>query len=126
MNTRMRFPIRFLMTAGLVLIATIGLIAFAGCDDEPEMNEGLDQAAAAHDHEHGAGMHEHGAPAEAEEAEVGSVTVQETCPIMGSPINEELFVEYQGKKVYFCCAGCPEKFLENPEQYVAKLPQFQE
>ncbi len=34
------------------------------------------------------------------------------CPIMGSPINAEkvtknLIRDYQGKKVAFCCAGCP-------------------
>ena len=52
-------------------------------------------------------------------------TEQETCPIMeGNPINKNIFVEYEGKKVYFCCKGCPEKFLANPEKYVAKLPQF--
>ncbi len=34
------------------------------------------------------------------------------CPIMGSPINPDkvtrnLIRDYQGKKVAFCCAGCP-------------------
>ena len=50
---------------------------------------------------------------------------QEMCPIMGQPINKELYTEYKGKKVYFCCEGCKEKFEANPEQYLAKLPQFQ-
>jgi len=49
---------------------------------------------------------------------------QTTCPVMGGAINKALFTEYQGKKVYFCCDGCKEKFEANPEQYVAKLPQF--
>ncbi|MBP7049499.1 MAG: YHS domain-containing protein [Phycisphaerae bacterium] len=50
---------------------------------------------------------------------------QKTCPVMeGNPINPDIFVEYKGKKVYFCCKGCPEKFLANPEKYLAKLPQF--
>lgn len=53
--------------------------------------------------------------------------LQKTCPIMdGNPIDAAIFIEYQGKKVYFCCADCKEKFLENPEEYIAKLPQFQE
>ena len=52
---------------------------------------------------------------------------QTTCPVMdGNPINKALFVEYEGKKVYFCCKGCEEKFLADPAQYVAKLPQFEE
>ena len=38
----------------------------------------------------------------------------------------DFFVEYKGKKVYFCCKGCEEKFLADPEQYVAKLPQFKQ
>ena len=54
------------------------------------------------------------------------VTEQKTCPIMGEPINKNIFAEYKGKKVYFCCAGCAEKFKANPEKYIAKLPQFKD
>jgi YHS domain-containing protein len=51
---------------------------------------------------------------------------QTTCPIMdGNKINKNVFVEYKGKKVYFCCAACKEVFEKDPEKYVAKLPQFQ-
>ncbi len=51
---------------------------------------------------------------------------QKTCPVMeGNPINPNIFVEYQGKKVYFCCSACPEKFKADPEKYLSKLPQFQ-
>jgi YHS domain-containing protein len=50
---------------------------------------------------------------------------QTTCPVMdGNPINKDIFVEYKGKKVYFCCKGCEEKFLADPNAYIAKLPQF--
>jgi YHS domain-containing protein len=35
-----------------------------------------------------------------------------------------VFVEYKGKKVYFCCADCKAKFEADPEKYIAKLPQF--
>jgi YHS domain-containing protein len=49
---------------------------------------------------------------------------QIVCPIMGGAINKKYFVEYQGKKVYFCCPGCEKPFLENPEKYLDKLPQF--
>ena len=51
--------------------------------------------------------------------------VQKTCPVMGGAIDPNVWVEYKGKKVYFCCTGCDEKFLANPEQYLDKLPQFQ-
>jgi YHS domain-containing protein len=49
---------------------------------------------------------------------------QTTCPVMEGAINKDLFTEYQGKKVYFCCEGCKEKFEAEPEKYLAKLPQF--
>jgi YHS domain-containing protein len=49
---------------------------------------------------------------------------QTTCPIMGIAIDKNVYTEYQGKKVYFCCAGCETPFLDNPEKYVSKLPQF--
>jgi len=63
--------------------------------------------------------------AEAGAAAVAAAIEQTTCPVMdGNPIDKALFVEYKGKKVYFCCKGCEEKFLADPEKYVAKLPQF--
>jgi Cu(I)/Ag(I) efflux system membrane fusion protein len=46
------------------------------------------------------------------------------CPVMGGAINKKYFIEYQGKKVYFCCPGCEETFLKEPEKYMDKLPQF--
>ena len=49
---------------------------------------------------------------------------QTMCPITGDKIDKNVFVEYKGKKVYFCCADCKGKFLADPEKYVAKLPQF--
>jgi Cu(I)/Ag(I) efflux system membrane fusion protein len=50
--------------------------------------------------------------------------VQTLCPVMGTPINKEYFVEYKGKTVYFCCPGCDAIFLADPEKYLPKLPQF--
>jgi len=56
-----------------------------------------------------------------------AATEQTTCPVMeGNPINKNIFVEYKGKKVYFCCKACPEKFLADPNKYIAKLPQFKQ
>lgn len=49
---------------------------------------------------------------------------QTTCPVMGKPINKDIFTKYQGKKVYFCCAGCKKKFENAPKEYIGKLPQF--
>jgi len=63
------------------------------------------------------------APAEPEKA-VSATIQQTTCPIMGGAINKDIFTEYKGKKVYFCCLPCKGKFKAEPEKYVAKLPQF--
>jgi YHS domain-containing protein len=53
--------------------------------------------------------------------------VQKTCPVMvGNPINKNIFVEYQGKKVYFCCNDCKAKFQADPEKYLGNLPQFKD
>ncbi len=46
------------------------------------------------------------------------------CPVMHGTVNPDLFVEYKGKKVYFCCPGCSDTFNANPEKYIASLPQF--
>ena len=63
--------------------------------------------------------------APAETKEVAAAAIEQTvCPIMGGAINKSMFTEYKGKKVYFCCAGCKEKFEKEPEKYLAKLPQF--
>ena len=51
---------------------------------------------------------------------------QTMCPIKGMAIDKNVFVEYKGKKVYFCCPGCEDKFKAEPEKYIAKLPQFKD
>ena len=51
-------------------------------------------------------------------------TLQTSCPISGKPLNAAQVVEHKGKKVYFCCPACPAAFTNDPEKYLAKLPQF--
>lgn len=46
---------------------------------------------------------------------------QEKCPVMGHKINPKLYVDYNGKRIYFCCASCPEKFKKDPDKYFKKL-----
>ncbi len=52
--------------------------------------------------------------------------IQPRCPVMDAPIDPSVYVEYEGKRVYFCCPGCDKKFLADPERYLDKLPQFQQ
>jgi Cu(I)/Ag(I) efflux system membrane fusion protein len=51
-------------------------------------------------------------------------TEQTICPVMGGKIDKDYFIEYEGKKVYFCCPGCEEEFNKDPQKYLDKLPQF--
>ncbi len=46
---------------------------------------------------------------------------QTTCPVMGGKINEGVYADYTGKRVYFCCGGCINKFQKDPAKYVKKL-----
>jgi len=46
---------------------------------------------------------------------------QTNCPISGGKINKKQFVDYKGKRVYFCCPGCDKKFLQDPAKYTKKM-----
>lgn len=49
-------------------------------------------------------------------------TNQTTCPVSGKPIDVKVSSETDGRKVYFCCAGCPDAFKKDPEKFASKLP----
>jgi YHS domain-containing protein len=48
-------------------------------------------------------------------------TEQKTCPVMGGEINKEIYADYEGKRIYFCCDGCIPEFQKDPAKYVKKL-----
>ncbi len=62
-----------------------------------------------------------GAEGSAEEPAAESKNPQTRCPIMGNPINKEVYVEHDGMRVYFCCAGCDSTFKEDPEKYLRQM-----
>lgn len=44
------------------------------------------------------------------------------CPVTtDEKIDLEVFTDYKGQRVYFCCNRCKAKFTRNPEQYAAQL-----
>jgi len=96
---RTQFEIVFM----LAILLLIGLVALTGCKKKTE-------------------------PAASRETEevAADITRQTICPVMEGAINKNIFTEYKGKKVYFCCPGCKEKFEKEPEKYLAKLPQFKQ
>lgn len=47
--------------------------------------------------------------------------IQVVCPVTNEPVDEEVFVESNGQKVYFCCKGCVNKYTSNPTKYASAL-----
>jgi YHS domain-containing protein len=104
----------------LLFVSTVALTAILvlnGCEKK--------EPAAMQDHSEHTAMTED-MPMEGAVAAVDETIEQKTCPVMGNPINKDVFVEYNGKKVYFCCPSCKEDFEKDPEKYISKLPQFKE
>ncbi len=52
-----------------------------------------------------------------------TVVEQTLCPITGNPIKQDVSIDYQGQRIYFCCAGCDKTFLENPEGHLAEMAE---
>ena len=111
-----------------ILVVLAGLMTLAGCEKKakpvPVKTPAMDMSKTAKD-----------ATAQAKQtaadtqktagAAVAAATEQTVCPVMaGNPIDKNVFVEYKGKKVYFCCEGCKKAFEKNPEKYIGNLPQF--
>jgi YHS domain-containing protein len=46
---------------------------------------------------------------------------QTSCPVMGGTVDKSLYADHDGKRVYFCCAGCIETFKKDPAKYIKKL-----
>jgi YHS domain-containing protein len=46
---------------------------------------------------------------------------QTTCPVLGGNIDKNLYADYQGQRVYFCCKGCDDEFKKDPEKYLEKM-----
>lgn len=76
------------------------------------------------EHQHHQGQAPDASADKHEHHSADSMAEQTVCPVMGGKINKEIFTEYKGKKVYFCCPGCKPEFEKDPEKYIGKLPQF--
>jgi YHS domain-containing protein len=46
---------------------------------------------------------------------------QTVCPVLGGNIDPKVYVDYQGKRLYFCCQGCDAEFKKNLEKYMKKI-----
>jgi YHS domain-containing protein len=62
-----------------------------------------------------------GEDAPAGKKEEKAKVAQTKCPVMGGKINRAIYVDHDGKRVYFCCRGCDAAFKKDPGKYVKKL-----
>jgi len=75
-----------------------------------------------HEHNHGMKM---AAPAEgmtAPAAKTEGGKEQTACPVTGEKlIDKSVFIDYKGKRVYFCCSACFTQFKEDPEKHIKMM-----
>lgn len=43
------------------------------------------------------------------------------CPVSGKPAQKSVSVDADGKKVYFCCEGCPGAYEKDPAKFTNKV-----
>jgi YHS domain-containing protein len=87
-----------------LVVSLIGAAAYAGEKKHAQKNH--------QDHAHGA---------QQVERTQSEPAAQSVCPVMGGAIDSSIYVDHDGKRVYFCCEGCVGQFKENPEKYLEKL-----
>ncbi len=87
----------------VIALATGAIIPLAGCNDarEPATDE------------------------EEVEAVVDAIENQQFCPVMeDNEINKDIYVDHEGKRVYFCCPGCVQVFQADPDTYMERLKKI--
>lgn len=112
----------------ILILALSGLAVLTGCEKktEPAADTAMDMSQTAKE------TSEQAKPDAAEakktsETSAAVATEQTQCPVLANnPIDRDVFVEYKGKKVYFCCQACVAEFNKNPEKYISQLPQFKQ
>lgn len=45
----------------------------------------------------------------------------EKCPVMGGTAQENVYLDYEGVRVHFCCPGCDKTFQSDPAKYLRVL-----
>lgn len=48
-------------------------------------------------------------------------SVQQNCPVMGGKIDKNIYTDYNGRRIYFCCESCRQSFSKDPEKYLKKF-----
>ena len=119
---RINLPLAIITIGSLVFIAGCGSNTDSGGNGDSEYETG-------HDHEmHNHEMHEEASMDDAKMSQEkdGKPSLQKTCPVMGEPINNELYVDHAGKRIYVCCKACLSKVKADPKQYLKKIEDMDE
>lgn len=61
------------------------------------------------------------APASAPVVASAAQPVNTLCPVSDKPIDVTKFVDFEGKRVAFCCDNCPKEFLKDPAKFKDKI-----
>jgi YHS domain-containing protein len=48
---------------------------------------------------------------------------QTKCPVLGGDVNKQVYADYKGKRIYFCCSGCDTEFKKDPEKFMKKMQE---
>ena len=81
----------------LIAVAVVGLALAAGCRKESASSS--------------------------TEGPAGQTIAQKICPVMGEPIDPNVYTDYEGRRIYFCCEICKATFEKDPAKYVAKVDE---
>jgi len=54
---------------------------------------------------------------------MSKASTQTQCPVMEGTVNKNIYADYKGKRIYFCCPPCLREFNKNPEKYMKKLEE---
>ena len=54
----------------------------------------------------------------------GVASTNTYCPVTtDEKVDQNFWLDYQGRRIYFCCRKCKAEFASNPEPYLANLTQ---
>jgi len=60
-------------------------------------------------------------PVKEKEVAAAADAAQAVCPVIAGEINKNIFTDYEGKRIYFCCAGCVDTFKKDPAKYIKQM-----
>lgn len=48
-------------------------------------------------------------------------TAQSVCPVSGEEIDKKIYMDYEGKRIYFCCPKCADKFKSDAKAIIEQM-----